>query len=345
MRQLPGPLLASVALALSVVVVVTGGSYVVARSDTTEVTFDTDIAMPPEPDGLPDAADGSEAASEDGVAATPDADAGPRDELAPEPDPQDGATQSVEVPAPPALPHRTPADSRPVAPDIIAQPETGAEALQWEAPREPLSQLSLALPPKPKPMKDPVLFRPVAVESAVVEAMGRRVVIAGAESIALDETCVAADGTPWPCGVSARTAFRLWLRGRALTCDLPENTEIDPIVAACRMGTQDAGAWLVANGWARAAAGGPYAEAQKAAERAGKGIFGAAPDRSNLPSLPDAGLQHSEVPASLVPDASPDVREPDGFAPDGFPGPDGLGADDAAPVDPRLSTFPPAPPQ
>lgn len=327
MRQLPGPLLASVALALCVATVVTGGSYVAARSGTAEVTFDTDLAMPPEPDAMPED-------FTDGSADRPDELADPDDGTAFGPETEEGTPQAVEVPAAPAVPQRSPTESRPVAPDIVAQPQTGADALQWEAPREPLSQLSLALPPKPKPIKDPVLFRPVAVESAVVEAMGRRVAIAGVQSVGPDETCVAADGATWPCGASARTAFRLWLRGRALTCDLPDDTETDPVVAPCRMGAQDAGAWLVANGWARAVAGGAYVEAQQAAEQAGKGIFGPAPDRSNLPAIgaPATSLGEAPESGSILAEPGAALSEPAG----------GLIAPGA---DPTLSVFPPAPPQ
>ena len=74
------------------------------------------------------------------------------------------------------------ARSRLVAPAIVAPPDLAAAELQREAPREPLSQLSLALPPKPE-MKNEwagtAFFRPVAIESAVFESMGRTIAIVG----------------------------------------------------------------------------------------------------------------------------------------------------------------------
>jgi endonuclease YncB( thermonuclease family) len=182
-------------------------------------------------------------------------------------------------PAPPADPeNRPPATqgaSRQIAPDVVAPPELDTGKLEWAAPRPPLSDLSVPLPPKQEE-KGGMLFRPLAVESAVVEAKGVTVTIAGTVSLPPDETCEIG-GQTWACGMRARTAFRMWLRGRALDCDLPPEAGGD-VTAACRLGKQDAGAWLVANGWARAAPGGSYAEAEAAARTARKGIFGPPPD-------------------------------------------------------------------
>ena len=164
--------------------------------------------------------------------------------------------------------------ARNVAP-AVAAPESDT-GLQRDEPRPPLSQLSLALPPKPDIGKESKLFQPVAVESAVVESQGRRVAIAGTQSIASDVRCTH-DGRDWPCGMRARTAFRLFLRGRALNCAIPDTDERTTLVAECHLGKLDVGAWLVRNGWAHAAAGGPYAEDEAAARRDGKGIFGAPP--------------------------------------------------------------------
>src|SRR5690606_18489114 len=76
------------------------------------------------------------------------------------------------------------------------------------APREPLSELSLALPPKPKApgeWKGTILHRAVAPSAGVIEAMGYRVAIAGIEPVSPGESCDF-DGRPWECGVYARTA-------------------------------------------------------------------------------------------------------------------------------------------
>jgi endonuclease YncB( thermonuclease family) len=167
---------------------------------------------------------------------------------------------------------------RPVAPGVIAPPEFDPAALQREAPRRPLSELSLALPPRTAPEDNwdgTILYRPVVTASARFEAMGYDVSIAGVDSVDPSETCTH-DGTDWLCGARARTAFRYWLRGRALSCAMPDAGE-KAIVAGCRLGKQDAGAWLVSHGWARATPGGPYAEAGKQAREKELGIFGPPP--------------------------------------------------------------------
>ena len=193
-----------------------------------------------------------------------------------------GPAQTAEVPA-------APVRSRLVAPKIVAPPRVDAGDLQREAPRDPLSQLSLALPPPKSRSSDKwsgtPFFRPVATESAVFQSMEHTVSIAGTQGLAADETCLS-DGVAWPCGARARSAFRLWLRGRALVCKVPEGVNVVHIVAPCRLGKQDAGAWLVSNGWARAAPGGPYVEAEEQARLAGMGIFGAPPDTSGLGAVP-----------------------------------------------------------
>lgn len=217
---------------------------------------------------------------------------------APPPASDTAATPSVEAlaaQAPPAKPQPLPpAPSRLVEPTIVAPPELLAgEALLREAPRQPLSQLSLALPPPPPPeFKNPwagkPLFRPVAVESAVFESGGHTIAIGGVKSIPADESCTYED-TSWPCGVRARAAFRLWLRGRALVCQIPEAEQNKEMMRArCRLAKEDVGAWLVANGWALAAPDGPYVQAEEKARTARIGIFGAPPDTSSIPDVPDA---------------------------------------------------------
>jgi endonuclease YncB( thermonuclease family) len=108
----------------------------------------------------------------------------------------------------------------------------------------------------------------------------------------------------------ARTAFRAFLRGRAVTCsgagtkkDTTASSAGAPaaIVADCKVARQDVGQWLVENGWARATQGGPYADAGEAAHKAGKGIFGAAPDLSGLPPPPAAVEDTApEAPSSIL---------------------------------------------
>lgn len=162
--------------------------------------------------------------------------------------------------------------ARPVEPEIVAPPPIDYQTLVRAAPRDPLSSLATAQPRKPKE-GGTLLYRPVVTASAEFEAMGYRIAISGAESIALDETCTY-DGTIWPCGMRARSAVRMWLRGRALACDVPAAPERSLISVECRLGGQDVGAWLVSNGWARASKGSRYEQAETVARRTGMGIHG-----------------------------------------------------------------------
>lgn len=185
------------------------------------------------------------------------------------------------APAVPPQPETPPA----VAPDK-PQPSPGPTGLERVAPRDPLGDLGLASPPKPKP-GGTVLYRPIAQAAGKIDAMGYSILLAGIEPLEPDETC-SFEGREWPCGARARSAFRAFLRGRAVTCDVPAEPEKGSITAACRLGKQDVSEWLVKNGWARAAAGGPYAKAGEAVRAAGKGVFGPPPAAGALPPAPEA---------------------------------------------------------
>lgn len=169
-----------------------------------------------------------------------------------------------------------PAASRAIAPDIVAPPEISGPGLERVEARPPLSDLGLASPPKPITPDDwagTVLYRPVVTSSASFEAMGYSIIVAGTEPIGPDRSCEF-EGVAWRCGERARLAFRYWLRGRAPLCQVFPPAERLPVAAACRLGKQDVGAWLVSNGWAYARPGGGYEKAEQVARKAGMGVFG-----------------------------------------------------------------------
>lgn len=189
--------------------------------------------------------------------------------------------------------------ARSVGKEVVAEPDASNEALVREKPRDPLSALSQALPP-PEP-EVTLFYRPVATGSANFDAMGYRLAIAGTEGIGPDENCTTGS-IVWPCGTRARTAVRMWLRGRALTCRPPPKNKDAVALVECSLGKQDVGAWLVSNGWARAVPDGPYVEAEAKAREAGIGIFGLPPK-----ALPDDEQEHA---ASPEPAASQDTAAP-----------------------------------
>ncbi len=213
------------------------------------------------------------------------------------------------APSPTAAPQPSPAEmppalsetnmARSVGKELVAEPDTSHGALVREKPREPLSPLGQALPP-PEP-EITLFYRPVATGSASFDSMGYKLAIAGTEGVGPDENCTTGS-ILWPCGTRARTAVRMWLRGRALTCTPPPKNKDVAAVVKCSLGKQDVGAWLVSNGWARAAADGPYTEAEAKARKAGMGIFGLPPK-----ALPDDELE----PALASPEPSQDAALPD----------------------------------
>ncbi len=176
----------------------------------------------------------------------------------------------------PLSPDDTGLHARAVGEELVALPPVEPESLLREDPRAPLSVLSQALPlPKPKIS---VFYRPVATGSATFESMGYKLAIAGTQSVAPEDTCTT-DGVAWGCGMRARTAVRMWLRGRALTCGPPpDDADKKAAPVSCTLGNQDVGAWLVSNGWARALPGGPYIKAEEKAREARMGIFAQAPE-------------------------------------------------------------------
>ena len=173
---------------------------------------------------------------------------------------------------------------RPVAPEVVALPQIPPSELQRVPPREDLSRFSQPLPPRPRNRGR--IFRPFIDAAGRVAGSGLVVTIAGVVVTPPGKVCTDTDGQEWPCGVRARTAFRSFVRGRALACDLPEELTETSYTVACTLGGKDVGAWLVEQGWAEAAPGGPYPEEANAAREARRGIYGEAP--SVTADMPEA---------------------------------------------------------
>ena len=227
--------------------------------------------------------------------------------------PEEPATSAISTPQPP----KPAAHSRAIDPEIVAPPELPADELERVEPREPLSKLALAVPPKPKMPDDwngTKLFQPVAPAAGLIEAKGYSVAVSGIDIVRQDETC-SDNGKSWPCGVRARTAFRSFLRGRAVVCTVPPEGGRDLIAAECRIGKLDVGQWLVENGWARAAKGGPYVEAGDKARTAKKGIFGSAPNLAGMPAMPAAPSPAPQAPSSILEEVDGVLKPADQPAP------------------------------
>lgn len=161
--------------------------------------------------------------------------------------------------------------------------ETGTALLERLEPRAPLSGLASPAPPQPPPDSDSLpkrwrmVHQPVATAAGILEARGVTLVLQGIDVVAVGETCVSPFGQSWPCGMAARTAFRAFLRSRALNCRLPDARMETAVSAECLLQGVDPARWLISQGWTRAKAGGPFVAEAETAKAAQRGIFGQPP--------------------------------------------------------------------
>ncbi len=157
-----------------------------------------------------------------------------------------------------------------------------------QADGKPLERVATAEPekPKPEPQKAATLPRPLA-ESAGILAFGNRTLrLAGIVPTQADKVCKEPDGNEWPCGMLAKTNFRLFLRLRSVTCDLEDANWTGITTASCKIGAQDLSQWLVENGWADAAPGSALTEAGAKAKAEKKGVYGEDPRKGAPLTLP-----------------------------------------------------------
>ncbi|WEJ10555.1 thermonuclease family protein [Sinorhizobium sp. M103] len=187
--------------------------------------------------------------------------------------------------------------ARPVEPGLFAQPEDGiAKPLERIAPRPPLS--------KPEEKEKPasaVFPRPVALAAGLVRSGETTLQLKDIEPETPEKVCEA-NGRSWPCGMVARTAFRNFLRGRALVCEAADGSS-ETLNARCSVGGQDVAEWLVGNGWATPLPGTALEAKAEAARGARLGFFGDDPR-----DLARAPLALDDPAASIAPeDAAPDL--------------------------------------
>ncbi|MBD9621789.1 thermonuclease family protein [Ensifer sp. ENS06] len=160
--------------------------------------------------------------------------------------------------------------ARAIEPQQFGLPDTVTSApLERVEPRAPLSE-----PKKEAKAAGPtVLYRPVAVAAGVIQFDKLTLQIDGIEPEQAERTCESA-GKSWPCGIVARTAFRNFLRARAVSCDLPEGDSGPSATASCTLGGQDLATWLVDNGWATPVPGSTLEKRADAARQAKLGFYG-----------------------------------------------------------------------
>ncbi|ASY61606.1 Succinoglycan biosynthesis protein ExoI [Sinorhizobium sojae CCBAU 05684] len=180
---------------------------------------------------------------------------------------------------------------RSVEPGLFALPEDDlARPLERVAPRPPLS--GPQIDQKPATI---VLHRPVALAAGLVRSGDMTLQFREIDQESAEKVC-GESGETWPCGMIARTAFRNFLRGRALVCDHMEEKRDGATVATCTVGGQNAAEWLATNGWAIALPGTSLEAATNAARKARRGFYGEDPRDLNRGSNAGGLQAGSEVP-------------------------------------------------
>lgn len=85
------------------------------------------------------------------------------------------------------------------------------------------------------------------------------------------------NGKAWACGEEARRRLEQLVGGRDLSCDVEDRDKHGRLLAVCRVGGVDVNRWMVEQGWA--VSYGRYLDAERAAERAHRGIWASRFDR------------------------------------------------------------------
>lgn len=171
---------------------------------------------------------------------------------------------------------------------------------------EPLPQPTPpALPEAPKADETKVtkrwrlVYNSVVTSAGIFEINGVSLVLPGIDVITADEKCTAPNGSTWPCGAAARTAFRNYIRGRAITCNLPDIPLERSFDTECLFQGKDPAEWLVEQGWAKAKPDTTYVAKEATAKSYRRGIYG----------NPPSDLTHANASRQLVPTAQDAVPQ------------------------------------
>lgn len=98
-----------------------------------------------------------------------------------------------------------------------------------------------------------------------------RIRLLGLDAPELAQSCIAADGTSWPCGQSARTRMAELLAAGPLDCQPEDRDQYDRLLAICRVNGQDIAAVMVGEGLAISSGG--YWSEETSARRDHLGIW------------------------------------------------------------------------
>jgi clan AA aspartic protease (TIGR02281 family) len=111
------------------------------------------------------------------------------------------------------------------------------------------------------------------IDGDTIAIEGRRIRLHGIDAPESAQTCVAEN--QWRCGQQAALALDKKIGGRAITCVERDRDQDGLVVALCRAGGEDLGAWLVSEGWALAYRqhSVEYVDEEQAARAARRGVW------------------------------------------------------------------------
>lgn len=117
--------------------------------------------------------------------------------------------------------------------------------------------------------------RATVVDGDTLVLAGARIRLEGVDAPESAQTCERG-GVVWPCGRDVTLALRQFLQGRAVACTPEGRDRFGRILARCRAGEEDIGAWLVREGLAVAYTrySWRYLPQEAAARWHGRGLWG-----------------------------------------------------------------------
>ena len=111
------------------------------------------------------------------------------------------------------------------------------------------------------------------IDGGTIVIAGQTIQLQGIIVPAFADLCGSAE-VKWHCGQEAAFALADAIERSWVECDIRDAGTLQTRVGVCRVGGpkgRDLGAWMVEQGWARAAAG--FASLEKAAKAAGRGLW------------------------------------------------------------------------
>jgi endonuclease YncB( thermonuclease family) len=114
------------------------------------------------------------------------------------------------------------------------------------------------------------------IDGDTLEILGMRVRLWGVDAPESTQLCRGADSNLYRCGAKAANDLDAFIAQRPASCKPVSQDQYERTVAKCFVGDIDLGEWLVRNGlaldWPQYSKG-QYAVAQRAADRAGRGVW------------------------------------------------------------------------